>query len=139
MRRTFAVTPSTTVEKQTRGSFDAKVQHMPVAFHAGWGSGQLLSRMLTDINVIRRWIAFGMIMAVTNTVTIAVGMVLLIRSSPVLALVFFLAAVPVTVIAYRFHRQYSVLSRLSQDQNGDLATTIAQSVQGRSEEHTSEL
>src|SRR5699024_5570607 len=67
---------------------------------------------------------------VTTTVTIAVGMVLLIRSSPVLALVFFLAAVPVTVIAYRFHRQYSVLSRLSQDQNGDLATTIEQSVQG---------
>ena len=130
MRRTFAVTPSTTVEKQIRVRFYAKVQHMPVAFHDGWGSGQLLSRMLTDINVIRRWIAFGMIMAVTNTVTIAVGMVLLIRSSPVLALVFFLAAVPVTVIAYRFHRQYSVLSRLSQDQNGDLATTIEQSVQG---------
>src|SRR5690625_5403841 len=130
MRRPFAVTPSTTAEKQIRVRFYAKVQHMPVAFHDGWGPGQLLSRMLTDINVSRRWIAFGMIMAVTNTVTIAVGMVLLIRSSPVLALVFFLSAVPVTVIAYRFHRQYSVLARLSQDQNGDLATTIEQSVQG---------
>ncbi|MGO1895408.1 MAG: ABC transporter ATP-binding protein, partial [Brachybacterium sp.] len=40
------------------------------------------------------------------------------------------AAVPVTIIAYRFNRSYSVLSRLSQDQNGDLATTIEQSVQG---------
>src|SRR5690625_6710314 len=54
MRRTFAVTPSTTVEKQIRVRFYAKVQHMPVAFHDGWGSGQLLSRMLTDINVIDR-------------------------------------------------------------------------------------
>ena len=130
LRRTFAVAPSTTVEKQIRVSFYEKVQHLPVTFHDGWGSGQLLSRMMSDINQIRRWIAFGMIMAVTNVVTISVGMVLLIRSSAVLALIFFLAAVPVTIIAYRFNRSFSVLSRLSQDQNGDLATTIEQSVQG---------
>ncbi|AXK46817.1 ABC transporter ATP-binding protein [Brachybacterium saurashtrense] len=130
LRRTFAVAPSTTVEKQIRVRFYEKVQHMPVSFHDGWGSGQLLSRMMSDINQIRRWIAFGMIMAVTNVVTIVVGMSLLVRSSAILALIFFVAAVPVTVIAYRFHRSFSVLSRLSQDQNGDLATTIEQSVQG---------
>jgi ATP-binding cassette subfamily B protein len=130
LRRTFAVAPSTTVEKQIRVSFYEKVQHLPVTFHDGWGSGQLLSRMMSDINQIRRWIAFGMIMAVTNAVTIIVGMTLLIRSSLILALIFFVAAVPVTVIAYRFNRSFSVLSRLSQDQNGDLATTIEQSVQG---------
>ena len=130
LRRTFAVAPSTTVEKQIRVSFYEKVQHLPVTFHDGWGSGQLLSRMMSDINQIRRWIAFGMIMAVTNVVTITVGMTLLVRSSAILALIFFAAAVPVTIIAYRFNRSYSVLSRLSQDQNGDLATTIEQSVQG---------
>ncbi len=130
LRRTFAVAPSTTVEKQIRVGFYQKVQNLPVTFHDGWGSGQLLSRMMSDINQIRRWIAFGMIMAVTNVVTIVVGMSLLVRSSAILALIFFLAAVPVTIIAYRFHRSFSVLSRLSQDQNGDLATTIEQSVQG---------
>lgn len=130
LRRTFAVAPSTTVEKQIRVGFYQKVQHLPVTFHDGWGSGQLLSRMMSDINQIRRWIAFGMIMAVTNAVTIAVGMVLLIRSSALLALIFFIAAVPVSIIAYRFNRTFSVLSRRSQDQNGDLATTIEQSVQG---------
>ena len=130
LRRVFAVAPSTLVEKDIRVRFYAKTQHMPVSFHDGWGSGQLLSRMMSDINTIRRWIAFGMIMLVTTSVTIVVGMVLLVRSSWLLALIFFLAAVPVAVIAYRFHREFSVLSRLSQDQNGDLATTIEQSVQG---------
>ena len=130
LRRTFAVAPSTTVEKQIRVHFYEKVQNLPVTFHDGWGSGQLLSRMMSDINQIRRWIAFGMIMAVTNVVTVTVGMVLLIRSSAVLALIFFIAAVPVSIIAYRFNRSFSVLSRRSQDQNGDLATTIEQSVQG---------
>lgn len=130
LRRVFAVAPSTQVEKEIRVRFYAKVQHMPVSFHDNWGSGQLLSRMMGDINIIRRWIAFGMIMAVTSVVTIVVGTILLVRSSAVLALVFVIAAIPVSIIAYRFHRSYSVLSRLSQDQNGDLATTIEQSVQG---------
>src|SRR5699024_9569343 len=130
LRRTFAVAPSTTVEKQIRVSFYKKVQHIPVTFHDGCRSGQLLSRMMSDINHIRRCIAVGMIIAVTNVVTVSVGLVLLVRSSAILALIFFLAAVPVVIIAYRFHRGFSVLSRLSQDQNGDLATTIEQSVQG---------
>ena len=130
LRRVFAVSPSTLVEKDIRVRFYAKVQHMPIAFHDGWGSGQLLSRMMGDINIIRRWIAFGMIMLVTSSVTIIAGLVLLIRSSWILAGIFFLAAVPVSIIAFRFHREFSVLSRRSQDQNGDLATTIEQSVQG---------
>ncbi|MDO5663153.1 MAG: ABC transporter ATP-binding protein [Brachybacterium sp.] len=130
LRRIFAVSPATLVEKDMRVRFYTKTQAMPVAFHDQWGSGQLLSRSMSDINQIRRWIAFGMIMTVTSAVTIVVGMVLLARSSVLLAGIFFLAAVPVSVIAYRFSRSFSVLSRRSQDQNGDLATTIEQSVHG---------
>lgn len=130
LRRTFAVAPATMVEKGIRVDFYAKVLRLPVAFHDAWGSGQLLSRMMSDISLIRRWVAFGMIMAVTVVVTVVVGTVLLFRSSWILALVFLCAAVPVSVIAYRFNLRYSELSRLSQDQNGDLATTVEQSVQG---------
>ena len=130
LRRTFAVSPATLIEKQIRVDFYAKLQQLPVAFHDAWGSGQLLSRAVSDISQIRRWIAFGMIMLTSSAVTIVVGMILLIRSSFLLACIFFVAAVPVSVIAYRFNRRYSALSRLSQDQNGDLATTIEQSVQG---------
>lgn len=130
LRRTFAVAPATTAEKQMRVRFYDKVQRMPVAFHDAWGSGQLLSRSMSDINQIRRWVAFGMIMVVTSSVTILVGVALLVRASPLLAGVFLLGAAPVTAISYRFSRRYHALSRLSQDQSGDLATTIEQSVQG---------
>ncbi|GMA39601.1 ABC transporter ATP-binding protein [Mobilicoccus caccae] len=130
LRRIFAVSPATMTEKDMRVGFYAKVQHMPVAFHDHWGSGQLLSRSMTDINLIRRWVAFGMIMVVASAVTIVVGVLLLFRSSALLAAIFLAAAAPVTLISYRFSRRYHALSRLSQDQNGDLATTIEQSVQG---------
>ncbi|MGY5766506.1 ABC transporter ATP-binding protein [Brachybacterium sp. DNPG3] len=130
LRRVFAVAPSTTIEKQMRVGFYRKVVRMPVAFHDAWGSGQLLSRMMSDINMIRRWVAFGMIMIVTDVVTITVGTVLLFRSSALLAVVFLVFAIPVCVLAFRFNQRFTHLSRLSQDQNGDLATTIEQSVQG---------
>ena len=35
-----------------------------------------------------------------------------------------------TVIAFRFSRRYRVIARLSQDQSGDLATTVEESVHG---------
>ena len=130
LRRMFAVSPSTRVEMDMRTDFYQHVQRLPVAFHDQWGSGQLLSRMMSDINMIRRWVAFGMIMVVTSVTMIAVGLVMLVRSSWILALIFLVIALPLAVIAFRFNRNYSVLSRRSQDQNGDLATTIEQSVQG---------
>ncbi|GAB2538322.1 ABC transporter ATP-binding protein [Brachybacterium huguangmaarense] len=129
-RRLFAVIPATQSEKQMRVRFYAKVQSLPVVFHDQWGSGQLLSRSMSDINQIRRWVAFGMIMTVTSAVTIVVGIALLFRSSTLLALVFLAAAIPVGLIAYLFNTRYHALARRSQDQNGDLATTIEQSVQG---------
>lgn len=130
LRRMFAVSPSTRVEMDMRTDFYEKVQHLPVAFHDQWGSGQLLSRMMSDISMIRRWVAFGMIMVVNSAAMLIIGLVMLARSSWVLALIFLLIAFPLVIVAYRFNRTYSVLSRLSQDQNGDLATTIEQSVQG---------
>lgn len=130
LRRVFAVSPATLIEKGIRVDFYRKVQHMPVAFHDAWGSGQLLSRMMSDISTVRRWIAFGLIMLVANSVTIVVGLAFLFSESVVLALVFIAAALPVSIIAYRFSVRFHTLSRLSQDQNGDLATTIEQSVQG---------
>lgn len=130
LRRVFAISPATATERSMRVNLYRKIQDMPVAFHDEWGSGQLLSRAMSDINLIRRWVAFGIIMAVTTSVTVVVGVGLLVRANWILALIFVAAAIPVSLISYRFSREYSQLSRLSQDQNGDLATTIEQSVQG---------
>lgn len=130
LRRVFALVPATGIERDMRTDLYDKIQHMPVAFHDRWSSGQLLSRAMSDTNLIRRWIAFGVIMGVTTAVTVIVGIILLLRSSWILALVFVAAAIPIGIFSFRFNRQFSTLSRLSQDQNGDLATTIEQSVQG---------
>jgi len=130
LRRTFVINPATTVETRMRVSLYGHLQDLPVAFHDRWGSGQLLSRAMTDLNFIRRWMAFGAIMLVVTTLTVVIGVVVMFTMSWQLALIFLAAAGPVMVYGFRFRTRFSKVARRSQDQAGDLATTVEESVHG---------
>lgn len=130
LRRVFAIGPSTNTEREMRVRFYNWILDMPVAFHNDWGSGQLLSRAQQDVTQIRRWIAFGMIMMVSSAATVLVGIYMMSRSSILLAGIF-LVVVPLIIwLTYRFQREFSILTRRSQDLNGEISTTVEQSVQG---------
>ena len=49
-----------------RNACTRQLQDLPVAFHDRWPSGQLLSRAISDLNLIRRWIAFGFVLLIVN-------------------------------------------------------------------------
>ncbi|GAA1983818.1 ABC transporter ATP-binding protein [Microbacterium pumilum] len=129
-RRWFVLAPATKVEYDLRVGFYARLQRLPVAFHDRWQSGQLLSRMMQDISLIRRWMAFGIVLLVVNMITILVGSVILFRWHWILATIFILSSAPLWYSAYRFEKTYGSLARKSQDQAGDLATAVEESVHG---------
>ncbi|UOQ59795.1 ABC transporter ATP-binding protein/permease [Leucobacter rhizosphaerae] len=130
LRRMLVLVPSTAVEYAVRQSFTERLLRLPVAFHDRWQSGQLLSRMMQDISMIRRWVAFGAILLLINLTTIVVGTALLFRWHWSLGVVFIVCSIPIWVMGYRFERRYGALSRRSQDQVGDLATAVEESVHG---------
>ena len=130
LRRWFVLTPGTKIEATMRNALYAKLQDLPVSFHDRWPSGQLLSRSVSDLNLIRRWLAFGLVMLTVNIVTIVVGVGILVSMNWALGLTFFLCCVPLWIIGYRFEGRYSLVSRQSQDQAGDLATAVEESVHG---------
>src|ERR1700712_2194963 len=129
-RRLFIVGPATGVEASMRRALYAKLQDLPVAFHDRWPSGQLLSRAMSDLSLIRRFIAFGFICLVVNVITIGVGVVVLAILNPLLAAVFTVCSIPLWINGFRFERRYHVVARRSQDQQGDLATLVEESVHG---------
>ena len=47
-----------------------------------------------------------------------------------IAPIFIIVAIPIVILTYRFQRDYSVFTRRSQDLNGEISTTVEQSVQG---------
>lgn len=130
LRRLFVLDPATNVEASLRVKLYRHLQLLPVSFHDGWGSGQLLSRAMTDLNMLRRWLAFGAIYLVISFATVIVGISMLFTISWQLALIFLAAAIPISIYSFRFRRQYVAASRRSQDQAGDLATAVEESVHG---------
>jgi len=47
-------------ERQLRDNLYAHLQSLPASFHDRWHSGQLLSRAMADLAVIRRFVGFGL-------------------------------------------------------------------------------
>ncbi len=130
LRRRLIAGPSTSVEAQLRADLYQHLQRLPIAFHDRWQSGQLLSRAVSDMSTLRRFIAFALIFLVVNSLTLVMGLVVLFVLSPTLGLISLCCAAPLILISTLYESKYAVLSRRSQDQNGDLATTVEESVLG---------
>jgi ATP-binding cassette subfamily B protein len=130
LRRWFVLVPGTRVELRMRTDLYAKLQDLPVAFHDRWPSGQLLSRIVSDLSLVRRWLSFGLVLFAVNIVTIGIGFALLISINWMLGVLFAVCSIPLWIFGFLFERKYSVVARRSQDQSGDLATTVEQSVHG---------
>ena len=129
-RRWFVLQPGTMVEADMRNSLYKQLQDLPVSFHDRWPSGQLLSRAMSDLNLIRRWFSFGIVLLVVNVITIVVGFAFLISVSWILGLIFVICSIPLWIYGFVFENKYSIVARRSQDQAGDLATAVEESVHG---------
>ena len=130
LRRWLVLVPVTGVESDMRANLYRKLQDLPVSFHDQWPSGQLLSRATQDLGLIRRWLSFGLVLLIANAATIAIGLVVLFSFSWILGTIFFIVSIPIWIKGFRFESGYGKITRQSQDQAGDLATAVEESVHG---------
>lgn len=130
LRRLMVLDASTRIEKNARMALFSHLLDLPAAFHDRWPSGQLLTRVTQDLNLVRRWLAFGLIMLINDIGMLVIGIILMARSNVILALVFLTGAVPLVILVARFERVYRNLTRRAQDKAGDVATVVEESVKG---------
>jgi ATP-binding cassette subfamily B protein len=130
LRRALGARPTTDIEKRMRADLYHHLQHLPVAFHDRWPSGQLLSRAVSDLTTIRRFLAFSGIFLVVNVLTVLAGMVVLLVIAPAFGVLTMIMAAPMVVLCQRYWRRYELAARRAQDQVGDLATTVEESTLG---------
>ncbi|WP_195911101.1 ABC transporter ATP-binding protein [Streptomyces kaniharaensis] len=129
-RRVVLARPLAGLETAMRGDLFAKLQRLPVSFHDRWGSGQLLSRATADMYTMRLFLAFPLVFLIVNSVMFLAGTVVMFTQDWRLALIVLMPAAPLFVLTRRFEAGYSGASRLAQDQNGDLATVVEESILG---------
>ncbi len=118
------------VETAMRRDLYERLQQLPMAFHGEWHSGQLLSRVTTDLSSIRRFFGFGMLFLVINVIQLVVVTGVLLGMYWPLGLVVAATAVPIIALSHRFEQKYVVVSRQVQDEQGDLATLAEEGAVG---------
>lgn len=129
-RRWLIVDPTSTIELSMRMNFFDRLLSAPLSLLDRWPSGQLLTRSMSDLGTIRRWLSFGIVQMLTVAVMFLVGGFFMLRSSPSLALVF-VVTVPILVLSLvNFTRKYYRASHEIQQLTGDLSTRIEESVRG---------
>lgn len=129
-RRWLIVDPTSTIELSMRMNFFDRLLSAPLSLLDRWPSGQLLTRSMSDLGTIRRWLSFGIVQLLTVAVMFLVGGFFMLRSSPTLALVF-VVTVPILVLSLvNFTRKYYRASHEIQQMTGDLSTRIEESVRG---------
>lgn len=130
LRRWAMATGSLGVESDLRRDLYAHVQRLPVAFHDRWASGQLLSRMSTDLSTLRRFIGFAFVFLIANGATVVIVAVLLLHIQLVLGLFVVLIGIPLAIATRYFENRYNREARRAQDLTGDLATNVEESALG---------
>ncbi|MGW1173039.1 ABC transporter ATP-binding protein [Kitasatospora sp. NPDC002543] len=129
-RRVVLARPLAGLETAMRGDLFAKLQRLPISFHDRWGSGQLLSRATADMYTMRLFLAFPLVFLIVNSVMFLAGTVVMFTQDWRLALIALVPVVPLFVLTRRFESGFSGTARLAQDQNGDIATLVEESVLG---------
>ncbi|MDQ6719803.1 MAG: ABC transporter ATP-binding protein/permease [Candidatus Dormibacteraeota bacterium] len=130
LRRNYSGVASLRMETDLRNDFYAHLQNLHVAFHDNWQSGQLLSRAISDIATVRRFVSFGLIWFLQTFVTFAVVFVLMWTLDRRLALAVVICMLPIAYISKVFTDKYKLIARRQQDQQGDLTTIIEEMATG---------
>jgi ATP-binding cassette subfamily B protein len=118
------------LETDLRRDLYERLQALPMSFHTRWQSGQLLSRVTTDLSAIRRFSGFGLLFLVVNILQVLVVTIVLLTMYWPLGLVVAATAAPIVWLSMRFEKAYVVVSRRVQDQQGDLATQAEEGAVG---------
>jgi ABC-type multidrug transport system fused ATPase/permease subunit len=102
----------------------------PRAFYDRHATGQVLSRATNDLYPIRYFIGWGLVQGMQSVMMILGASIVLVIVDARLALYTAVAMPPITVLALRFARRVSPLSRQVQERKGDVTEAADEAVVG---------
>ena len=102
----------------------------PRAFYDRHATGQVLSRATNDLYPIRYFIGWGLVQGMQSVMMIVGASIVLLLVDARLALYTAVAMPPITVLALRFARRVSPLSRQVQERKGDVTEAADEAVVG---------
>jgi ABC-type multidrug transport system fused ATPase/permease subunit len=102
----------------------------PRPFYDRHATGQVLSRATNDLYPIRYFIGWGLVQGMQSFMMITAAAIVLVLVDARLALYTAIAMPPITVLALRFARRVSPISRQVQERKGDVTEAADEAVVG---------
>jgi ABC-type multidrug transport system fused ATPase/permease subunit len=118
------------IEARMRELLYSAYLKFPRAFYDRHATGQVLSRATNDLYPIRYFIGWGLVQGMQSLFMIVGASIVLILVDARLALYTAVAMPPITVLALRFARRVSPLSRQVQERKGDVTEAADEAVVG---------
>jgi ABC-type multidrug transport system fused ATPase/permease subunit len=118
------------IEAKMRELLYSAYLRYPRAFYDRHATGQVLSRATNDLYPIRYFIGWGLVQGMQSVMMIIGAGIVLVLVNPRLALYTAVAMPPITVLALRFARRVSPLSRRVQERKGDVTEAADEAVVG---------
>jgi len=113
-----------------RNAIYQKLQHLSFSYHDRAQTGQLLSRATSDVERIRFLTGRGLLRLVDSAVLFFGTAIILINKNWQLAILSLMTLPLLVIVAQRLSSRVRPLSRLAQDQLGDLTTRIQDNLSG---------
>ena len=118
------------IEARMRELLYTAYLRFPRAFYDRHATGQVLSRATNDLYPIRYFIGWGLVQGMQSLFMIVGASIVLLLVDARLALYTAVAMPPITVLALRFARRVSPLSRQVQERKGDVTEAADEAVVG---------
>ena len=118
------------IEARMRELLYGAYLRFPRGFYDRHATGQVLSRATNDLYPIRYFIGWGLVQGVQSLMMIVAAAIVLLIVNPRLALYTAVAMPPITMLAMRFARRVSPLSRQVQERKGDVTEAADEAVVG---------
>lgn len=130
LRRWIMVRATSHIEADIRLDLFDQLQRLPLQFHKSWESGQLLSRMMSDLGLLRRFLSFGLVVLLMNSIHIVVVVGIMVATLWQVGLAVLILVIPVVVATFVLMGRFGKISRRVQDQTGDVASAAEESLHG---------
>ncbi|HEY8029471.1 MAG TPA: ABC transporter ATP-binding protein [Gaiellaceae bacterium] len=130
MRRYATARIGIRIEARMRELLYEAYLRYPRAFYDRHATGQVLSRATNDLYPIRYFIGWGLVQGMQSLMMIVGAGIVLVLVDARLALYTAIAMPPITVLALRFARLVSPISRQVQERKGDVTEAADEAVVG---------
>ncbi|HJE50597.1 MAG TPA: ABC transporter ATP-binding protein/permease [Tessaracoccus flavescens] len=130
IRRWIMSRATSHIETDIRLDLFDQLQRLPMGFHKSWESGQLLSRVMSDLGLLRRFMSFGMVMLFMSALHIVVVLAIMIVTLWQVGLAVLVLVIPVVIAVVYLLSKFGPLSRRLQDETGDAASSAEESLHG---------